>query len=73
MVHVIEVVVEADTTQVTPSITTVLSALVAENPVPVIVIVVPPAVVPLGGLILVTVGVVSYLYSTLSERVTFVV
>jgi len=52
--------------QFIPSIVTVFSLVVVEKSVPVIVIEVPPAVVPLAGLIFVTVGVLSYLYSTIS-------
>jgi hypothetical protein len=73
VVQVIVVAVEADTTHATPSISTVLSLAVDENPVPVSVTTVPPAVVPLVGLIADTVGVLSYLYSTLSTRLTAVV
>lgn len=47
----------AVTVQVTPSMVTVFSDYVVENPVPVIVTLVPPAVVPLAGLIAEIVGV----------------
>jgi len=49
VVQVIDIVVEAVTMQFTLSITTVFSLDVAENPVPCIVTLVPPAVVPLDG------------------------
>ena len=71
VVQVIEVVVEADTTQGIPSIITEFSYGVGENKIPVNVTSVPPKTVPNLGSIFVRVGVDSPWYVTLLERGVF--